>query len=178
MATNLKLIWLEEKKYIILKMFQLILLRHAKTDQFSATGNDFDRKLLPRGINQGLELADYFTKNNFPIGEVFISGATRTRETFALFESALGKHVAVFSDDLYLCESRTLFNFISTHGKSSTLLVVGHNYGISDFASYLSGEHIDLATSELVRLSFDIHSWEALSKDQGKIIEVFRPSAR
>lgn len=159
-------------------MLQLILLRHAKTDQQSLTGNDFDRKLLRRGINQGEELSEYFSKNKFPIEEVYISGAIRTRETFALFESSLEAPVTFFLDEIYLCDSRTLFQLISNRATASTILVVGHNYGISDFASYLSGQHIDLATGELVRLSFDISNWGELSRDQGKIIEVYRPSAR
>ena len=38
---------------------KLHLLRHAKTNQISPTGKDFDRELLPRGYEQIAELKQY-----------------------------------------------------------------------------------------------------------------------
>jgi phosphohistidine phosphatase SixA len=43
---------------------KLYLLRHAKTDQHSTTGKDFDRSLLPRGKHQSLLMAEHFTNEN------------------------------------------------------------------------------------------------------------------
>ena len=58
---------------------KLHLLRHAKTDQNSSTGKDFDRKLLKKGKDQSEEMGKYFKKQNFNPSKIICSTAFRTK---------------------------------------------------------------------------------------------------
>lgn len=158
-------------------MIKLVILRHAKTNQFSETGSDFDRKLLPRGVNQGKELEIFFAKTGFDIEEIHVSSAKRTRETFELIEKSVAGAQVQFWDHLYLADAHEILSFICQLNHSKTILLVGHNFGISDLVEYLTDEPIMLATSELVEITFDLDSWNQLSKSTGSISRRFRPMA-
>lgn len=66
-------------------MLELHVLRHAKTEQFSPTGKDFDRSLMKKGLRQRDDLAVFFKKVN-QVNVVWCSSATRT----AKFNTIMG----------------------------------------------------------------------------------------
>jgi phosphohistidine phosphatase len=55
------------------------------------------------------------------------------------------------------------------------LLIIGHNEGISDIASYFLGEDIHLKTATFIEISFEAKSRQEWSADLGRIKSVFRP---
>lgn len=156
-------------------MLQLTIVRHAKTNQQSPTGSDFDRRLLPKGIAQGEALKNYFQKKEITYKEVFISTAQRTQQTFELIAPGITFLQRIESDDFYLVDFPFLFKTISKHDHAEPILLVGHNYGISDLASYLTETNIELRTGEVIQLSFDASNWQEISKGTGIIVERFRP---
>src|SRR5690606_13188112 len=103
-----------------IQMKRLYILRHAKTDQFSKTGRDFDRELLPKGKRQVKELNRFFEKYVFekPF-EIWISSAKRTQQTFKGIKKSLessGKMISTsFPDELYLAEREQLVEKIIDH---------------------------------------------------------------
>lgn len=165
----------EKVKIVTLKMLKLILLRHAKTNQVSDSGLDYDRNLLPKGIKQGIVLDEYFHKNKVQFDAILVSSANRTRQTFEFIEHNFESEKVTYLDQFYLCSYKELFDEICTKVSVKNILIVGHNFGISDLASYLSDKSIELSTAELIELSFPIESWLELSKGTGNITAQFRP---
>lgn len=152
---------------------KLHLLRHAKTNQQSETGRDFDRKLLPKGVQQCLEISDFLEKlDNY---EVHCSSSMRTRQTYELISPKVATANIHFWDDLYHASHLELLQFINSLETSKDILLIGHNEGISDLASYLTDQFISLKTCGYICLEADISSWSELSKGQAKITESYRP---
>lgn len=156
-------------------MLQLTIVRHAKTNQQSLTGSDFDRMLLPKGIAQGEVLKNYFQKSEIRYKEVFISTAQRTQQTFELIAPGINFSLRIDSDDFYLVDFPFLFKTISKRNHTEPILLIGHNYGISDLAAYLTETTIELRTGEVIQLAFDASNWQEISKGTGIIVDRFRP---
>lgn len=156
-------------------MLKLNLIRHAKTNQESPTGRDFDRELLPKGIIQANMLAVYLDSNAIDLGTVLCSGAKRTRQTWSILEQHVFPEAkASYTDDLYLANYPTMMACIQEQ-TSKTITLIGHNEGISELASYLSGKDIHLKTCGFVQLSGNFDNWEELIRDSMELVDQHRP---
>lgn len=160
-------------------MLHLHILRHAKTESQNPSIKDFDRKLVTKGENQAKEIASFFDAN-LPTCKTFCSTARRTRQTAKLIQDSfpsltekLGK--IDFVDALYLASKDQLFQFLTNKSEAQNILIIGHNEGISDLVSYLTGEFTSLSTGEYVCVTFDCESWSEVSFESGKITNRFRP---
>ncbi len=154
---------------------KLHLLRHAKTEPFSDSGKDFDRKLMQKGILQAENIALYFKSKNFQPAHIYCSDAARTRQTIKIVKEGNEFTTVKYLDKLYLAESPQLLSFIWEQKQNEDLFIIGHNNGLSDLASYFTGEFIDLSTCEYICISFEIDSWEETSKGNGTITERYHP---
>lgn len=154
-------------------MLTLHLLRHAKTNQLSTSGKDFDRELLPKGIKQCAEMKSFLSKEQIHIEQVLCSKAKRTLQTHELCN--LNKDLTHFSKNLYLCTSLEMMQEIKHFATEKTILVVGHNDGISQLASYLCDDYIHLQTCGFVSIELPIDEWNLLSQGIGSVKIQFRP---
>lgn len=151
---------------------KLYLLRHGDALIRSETGRDFDRKLSPQGIEQAKWISDQLniiipnTSISF-----FCSAAKRTRETAHYALSSLKGKVQFF-DELYHASYLQILSFLQSQTPMEDyLLLIGHNNGISDLATYLIGERIVLPTCGLVCITFpDV---DAISKGMGAKEAIF-----
>lgn len=153
---------------------KLHLLRHAKTDQHSASGKDYDRELLPKGKKQCLIMSEHL-KHVHKIKEVWCSSAARTKETYKLINKETKLPDPKYFDDLYLCSKQVYLDKIWDNIDKGDLLIIGHNYGISDLASYLTDKHIELRTCGYICIEFETDNWNEISRGTGTIIDHFRP---
>lgn len=150
---------------------KLYLLRHAKTNQQSPTGQDFDRELLPKGIAQCAMMREHL--EGLQGVHVLCSSAQRTRQT--LQEIRLNSEEVEFRDELYLCSRDRILQTIWNANTSKDLMVIGHNFGISDLAEYLLEDYIEMRTCELLVFDFEIDSWQEVSKGLGTLVDRYRP---
>jgi phosphohistidine phosphatase len=153
------------------------LLRHAKTEQLSTSGKDFDRKLKDRGVLQSKEMAQFLSSNDIHGLETWCSTAKRTRQTLTYLSDTLKPSKLEFMDDLYLCEQETFLKKLWDLNRANDLFIIGHNDGLSDLASYFADEMIHLSTCEYICFSFSADSWAELSRGTGIIVNRFRPQA-
>lgn len=157
---------------------KLFILRHAKTEKVSVTGKDFDRDLKKVGFNQ-LELMRDFFKTNFEELDfrVYCSTATRTKSTLSEIEPAINIKKLTFHDELYLPNLKELLHFLwNQSDESNPILLIGHNFGLSDLCSYLSGEAVVLPTCGLIVYEFpDFSNLNEISKDTAIEINRFFP---
>ena len=143
------------------------LLRHAKTEVFSNTGKDFDRKLAPKGHQQCKKLQAIISDALGEETKIFSSSARRTRETAQfIFED---QKEILFFDELYLVSKDDLIAFISNQEEAKEILIIGHNFGISELASYFTGKQIILKTGGFVSIDFPDFSANELSASIGII---------
>src|ERR1700693_4547489 len=70
-------------------MRHLMLLRHAKTEKDSATGNDRDRRLNAGGREDAPALGRYIATHKLAPQLVLVSPAARARETWELVAEEL-----------------------------------------------------------------------------------------
>ena len=154
-------------------MLQLNLIRHAKTEPQSKSGRDFDRELLPKGRKQAELLAAFLQDSSVQLGNVYCSTATRTKGTVALISRTIACHVDFF-EELYLASHSELKQFIENQ-KGDTITIIGHNEGISELASMLSGELCILQTAGFIQLQFEVENWNQLIQGTGIITARFRP---
>lgn len=155
---------------------QLHLLRHAKTNQSSPTGKDFDRELLPRALEQITELKQYFAARPIAPKYILCSTAKRTRQTLAELKALWPNAQMLFRDELYLASKQEILSVICALNTPEEILVVGHNEGLSELAIYLSDQAIWLKTCGLVSLEFPFESSALVSKETGVIVGRFRVS--
>ena len=152
-------------------MLHLHLLRHAKTEQFSPSGKDFDRFLMKKGKKQREDLKRFFNSIS-GIDNVWCSSAKRTRETL---EPLKGLPEPKFFDELYLCSHRTMLDMIWGARATGDILLIGHNFGISDLVNYFCDTSIELRTSQYVCISFDCDNWSEVFQGTGTVIQMYRP---
>jgi phosphohistidine phosphatase len=122
-------------------MDRLILLRHGKAEPDSVTGDDFDRRLAPRGVRESAHTAAQLAELGFMPDLVLVSPAARTRETWAAAcETFPGAQVR-FEDELYHAGSGAIRAVVEATGEAcATVMVVGHNPGLQELAVRLLRE--------------------------------------
>lgn len=152
------------------------LIRHAKTAPSSISGNDFDRRLLTKGIVQANVLASFLKTKTIHPQLTLCSEATRTKETLLILQHSINLGEIIFSSELYLCDRETYLKDIWKLKKCKELVIIGHNDGISAFASYLCDESLNMRTCEYYCIEFETENWNEISIGTGKVIDHFHPS--
>lgn len=119
-------------------MRELILFRHAKTEPFSETGGDESRRLTERGRSDACMMAREVLRYAPRPDCVLVSTARRTRETWSEVSKVITDLKPRFSEGLYLASSEEIADQIAAHPDCDTLMVIGHNEGLHDFALQLA----------------------------------------
>lgn len=116
-------------------MERLILFRHGEAERESMSGQDFDRRLSPRGARESEAMARTLSEMGFSPDVALVSTAARTRDTWDAMAPVFPDAVACVEDDLYLAEGSVIRREASAlEGAPRTVLVVGHNPGLQDLA--------------------------------------------
>lgn len=152
---------------------KLHLIRHAKTLQPEINERDFDRHLMEKGKRQAKALSEYLSERSVSF-EVWCSEAVRTRETLAVLEEKSKFSNVTYMNDLYLCSAQTFLEKLWRDNSVEDLIIVGHNFGISDLASYFLEQDIELRTGEYICIDFGNYSRNETSKGLGKLYDRFR----
>lgn len=122
-------------------MDRLILFRHGKAEAESASGEDFDRRLAPRGVQESAQMGAQLADMGFHPDVVLVSTAARTRESWAAAEPHFPKARARFDEDLYHADSGCVRREAARAGAGvATVMVVGHNPGLQELAVQLLTE--------------------------------------
>lgn len=156
-------------------MLQLFLQRHGKATQYINFNQDFYRNLDETGINQVINMRNIFIQEQIKIEEILSSSANRAKETAEIMNQFTEVETIKLEKDLFLASSEFILDYIKKEASKENILYVGHNFGISDIVGFLTGDHINLSTSMVVQISFDVDKWMDISSETGKIINTFIP---
>lgn len=140
---------------------RLILMRHAKSDWANHQLSDHDRPLNERGRRTAPLMAQHFANKNLVPCAIVASTAARVRETVALM-LAEWRHAPVvsFHQSLYLASVETLSAQVrELQDSCSSTMIVGHNPGLMDFVSWLSGHSLEMPTAGVAVFESTVSTW-------------------
>lgn len=120
-------------------MQRLILMRHAKTEAWYEGVDDHGRALTERGHVDALRVAEALVVDGWRADLALVSTARRARETWLEMAAVHRAREVQYLDDLYLASPDTMSELIEPYaGSCETLILIGHNPGIYDFAWQLT----------------------------------------
>lgn len=148
-------------------MKRLTLVRHAKSDWGDASLEDFERPLNSRGERDAPEMAKRLVQAGLKPTLIVTSPAVRALATATVFARAFGYPAKKIrhADEAYLATPGTLLDIVRrAGGRSSHVMLFGHNPGISQFAALLTGDDSlgEVPTAAVVSLAVDVNSWRDL----------------
>jgi phosphohistidine phosphatase len=143
---------------------RLTLVRHAKSDWGDASLEDFERPLNARGERDAPEMARRMVEAGLKPTLIVTSPAVRALATARVFARAFGYPARRIrhADEAYLASPGTLLEIVrGLGGRSRHVMLFGHNPGISQFATLLTGDDSlgDVPTAAVVSLAIDAKSW-------------------
>lgn len=153
-------------------MKKLYIVRHAKSSWEDFQINDFDRPLNTRGLNDAQMMGKKFKELGFISQFIISSSANRALTTARILSDNMAINAAkiIESKDLYLAEPSSMIKLINeSKNEINSLMLVGHNPGMTQLINYLTGENLyNLPTCALSGIQFDVDDWKALSVGLGK----------
>ncbi len=146
----------------------------------SGWDNDFERALTERGRRAASAIGSLMRDQDRVPSLAIHSAAHRAAETWRLVSTELGAEIPAIADDaLYLAAPQRLFTTVtSTPDQHASVLIVGHNPGLHDFALVLvrDGSREDKArlrrgypAGALTEIHFDVDGWSELRPESGRL---------
>jgi phosphohistidine phosphatase len=122
-------------------MERLILLRHGKAEPDSESGDDFDRKLAPRGVRESAAMGQTLADLGLRPHVALVSDSARTRETWEAAAKCFPDAAVSYVPALYHAETGVVRAVAERAGLGkATIMVVGHNPGLQELAIELLNE--------------------------------------
>lgn len=154
-------------------MKNIYLVRHAKSSWKHANLPDFERPLNDRGERDAPFMGELLNKHNIKPDLVISSNAKRAILTVENICSKIEYPIEniEFRKDIYEAAGSELLEIIkSVSNKHDSLMMVGHNPGMTTLSNYLTGEFIDnIPTCGIVSIEFICDAWNEIGMDAGKL---------
>jgi phosphohistidine phosphatase len=161
---------------------RLLVLRHAKSSWADASLDDWQRPLNDRGRRDAPRVGAWLRDRSLVPDLIVTSDAVRARETAAAVADAAGyTREIVVEPSLYHATPADAIAVLKSISAQTAhrVLIVGHNPGLEDLVSRLSGEHHDLVTAAIVELTVPIDRWSELDlKIAATVEETWQPDRR
>lgn len=163
-----------KKNQFFKNTMRLHLIRHADRTLTAPSGNDFDCTLTHVGFEQCKILAKH-VKPYLEGIEVWCSGAKRTRQTLSVLEKVVSFGPVTYADTFHLCPKEVFLEHIWASDSDQDLLIIGHNFGISDLVNYLTDSNITMHTAEYIIIDFPGLNRNEISQGGGIIFHQYHP---
>ena len=169
-------------------MRRLMLLRHAKSDWANPTLRDHDRPLNARGRESAPKMGAYMARHALVPELIVASTAKRVVETLDLALAAFEIAPKIKSEPrVYEAGANALLGLVKEAPRAvHSLLLVGHNPGMAEFASSLiaSGD-VDarqrliekFPTAALAVIDFAVDDWSKVHPRGGRLDRFVVPRA-
>jgi len=120
-------------------MDRLILMRHARAERRSASGEDFDRPLTEQGRADAAAIGQALARDGLAPGLALVSAAQRTAETWEAMKPAFPKARSQVLRELYNAPPMAILDALEGT-TAGTVMVIGHNPGVHELAIGLLSE--------------------------------------
>ncbi len=159
-------------------MKTLLILRHAKSSWKQEGLTDHDRPLNKRGKRDAPRMGKWLRESNLAPDLIISSTAKRARKTASkVAKKCEYQGVIELTGELYLAPPqnylRVLRNVPDDYGR---VMVVGHNPGLEELLSVLTGTQTHLPTAALAQVDLPIDRWQELDGAvEGELRDVWLP---
>ncbi len=159
-------------------MKKLYLIRHAKSSWDNLAIDDFQRPLNGRGIKDAPRMGKRLKERSLTADLVLSSPAKRALDTCMIITKILGFSKEKINTDkrLYHASEEELLRIIRElkdhpNDEEETILLFGHNPGLTNFANQLLNERIqNIPTTGIVAASLSIKKWQEVDWGCGKLL--------
>jgi phosphohistidine phosphatase len=158
-------------------MKTLLILRHGKAEPHNE--DDKDRSLTDKGVREARQAGKKIGEKLAPVDLFVASDAMRAAQTARIAAEAASYMAPIdFRDEIYDASLTDLIDVIHSIPESAqTVVLVGHNPGLEELASYLTGKSYDecaLSTGALVKIDLP-EDWATASKGKGNLAGRWSP---
>lgn len=152
-------------------MKTVYLIRHAKSSWENHRLSDFERPLNKRGMNDTKKIGQELNQLDFNPEKIIASTSVRTTATIQLLCEHINynfKNVE-FNSTLYHPSRENFMRILEDlPDELESVALVSHNYGISEFADYLTENFMEaMPTCAVVCIELDIDSWKEIVRGLG-----------
>lgn len=163
-------------------MKYLYLVRHAKSSWDDLSLQDAKRPLSERGMRDAPRMAKRFKEKGVTVDQMITSHAVRALATCRSFCDTLKyphDHIRIEPSLYHASEDGMLQLVHDLKDTVDTVMIFGHNPGLTDFVNSLNGETIsNVPTTGIVAFSFDVDSWKDISWGSGSMLFFDYPKSR
>ena len=159
---------------LIVAMKILTLVRHAKSSWSDSDLEDHERPLNRRGQRDAPEMAGRINEAGIRPSLILCSTSVRTWTTAKIIakEISYPPEFLQREAELYLAGLNTFLDVVGEQDEGfNSIMIVGHNPGLTDFANYLQpGLTHNVPTCAVISVSIDSKNWN-LRDDFGVTLE-------
>jgi phosphohistidine phosphatase len=165
-------------------MKTLYIIRHAKSSWANADQSDFERGLNDRGKKDAPRMGKRLKEKDVHPDLLLTSPAKRAFSTAKRIAKVLDypKKKIKTDRELYHAGEDTILSVIqSLNDTHNTVLLFGHNPGLTDFVNTLIDEEANIdniPTCGIVAFALQIDSWKDVSWGRGKMLFFDYPKAQ
>jgi phosphohistidine phosphatase len=162
----------------------LYIIRHAKSSWNDPALDDFDRPLNERGKRDAPRMGKRLKEKDIYPDLMLSSPAKRAFST----ARRIGKVLKYAKDNiktdrrLYHADEEIILDVIqNVKDKHQTIMVFGHNPGLTEFVNTLQQEQLDIEnipTCGIVAFQLDVDSWKDVNWGKGRILFFDYPKSR
>ena len=160
-------------------MKELILVRHAKSSWKDPTLRDHERPLNKRGKRDAPEMGERLARSGCEPDLIVSSSAVRALDTARSVAGKLGysRERIVVEERLFHASVAELLQVIrSVDDSVNSLMLFGHNPGLTDLANHLGPREIfNMPTCAVLHLKFQVDGWSAVGDVPGEEVRYDYP---
>ncbi len=155
-------------------MKKIFIVRHAKSSWSHPELDDFDRPLNRRGKKNALEMGQRLADRNVRPDELRTSPAKRAAATAKRIAQQISFPLENINKNFRLYHGSTsdMIKLIqSISDETDTLMLFGHNPGLTDLVNDLSGADIyNIPTCGIAEINFEVSSWKEVNEGIGELV--------
>ncbi len=155
-------------------MKTLFLVRHAKSSWDDPGLSDFERPLNERGKRDAPRMGKRLKEKEMVIDLILTSPAKRAMSTVKRMAEVLDypKENIKVEEKLYHASEDKMLDIVHTlKDQNDTVMILGHNPGLTDFVNSLTKENIlNVPTCGIVACNFSVDSWKDIDWGSGKMM--------
>jgi phosphohistidine phosphatase len=159
-------------------MKTLLILRHAKSSWKDEGLTDHDRPLNKRGKRDAPRMGKLLRESDLAPDLIISSTAKRARKTASkVAKRCEYEGVIELTGELYLAPPQSYLRVLSkVPDQYQRVMVVGHNPGVEELLSMLTGESTPLPTAALAQIELPIEQWQDLDQEvHGQLKDLWLP---
>jgi len=155
-------------------MKKLFIVRHAKSSWDYPELDDYDRPLNKRGKKNAPEMGKRLAIRNVKPDMILASPAKRAFATAKRIAEEISFPTKKIQREplFYHGSVQNMIDVLkNVDDKIGTLMMFGHNPGLTDLANVLTGSDIyNIPTCGVVEIEFNVDSWRKIGKNVGESV--------